>query len=236
MGDDLEARGWGFPGVAHGFAPRGREVARRFHLVRARQVHGTTVLAVGAESASPAGEADALITTERGVAVAVATADCVPILLVAPGAPAVAAVHAGWRGTLADISAQAVERLARDHGARADEIHAALGPAIDGCCFEIERDIAERFAASFGDAIWDAWRDGRPGKGTLDLREVNRQRLIGAGLREDAVQCVGPCTACGGGPFASYRVEGPRAGRQLSWIGLEPVSAAAVPGDAVSRG
>lgn len=222
MGDELEARGWSFPGVAHGFAPRDREVAGRFLLVRARQVHGTTVLAVGTESVSPVGEADGLITADRGVAVAVATADCVPILLVAPGAPVVAAVHAGWRGTLADISAQAVEWLARDHGARVEEIHAALGPAIDGCCFEIERDIAERFAASFGDAIWGAWQDGRPGKGTLDLREINRQRLIRAGLREDAVQRVGPCTACGGGPFASYRVEGPRAGRQLSWIGLEP--------------
>ena len=222
MGDELEARGWSFPGVAHGFAPRDREVAGRFHLVRARQVHGTTVLAVGTESVSPVGEADGLITADRGVAVAVATADCVPILLVAPEAPVVAAVHAGWRGTLVDISAQAVEWLARDHGARVEEIHAALGPAIDGCCFEIERDIAERFAASFGDAIWGAWQDGRPGKGTLDLREINRQRLIRTGLREDAVQRVGPCTACGGGPFASYRVEGPRAGRQLSWIGLEP--------------
>src|SRR5262245_4929953 len=82
---EIQARGWTFPGVAHGFAPRGREVAEGFHLVRARQVHGATVLAVGAESASPAGEADALTTADRGVALAVATADCVPILLVAAG-------------------------------------------------------------------------------------------------------------------------------------------------------
>src|SRR5262245_70783 len=152
VGDELEARGWSFPGVAHGFAPRGHDVAARFHLLRARQLHGTTVLAVGAESVSPVGEADGVITADRGGAVARAAADCGPILRVAPGAHVVAAVHAGWRGTLAGISAQAVERLARDHGARVEEMHAALGPAIDGCCFEIEHDIAERFAATFGDA------------------------------------------------------------------------------------
>jgi polyphenol oxidase len=228
--EDLEADGWSFGGIAHGFAPRGRDVAARFHLVRARQVHGTTALAVGSGSASPAGEADALITTEPGVAVAVATADCVPILLVAQERPVVAAVHAGWRGTLADIAPQVVDRFRREHGVPAGEIRAALGPSIGGCCFEVEREIAERFAASFGDGIWRAWRDGRPGKGTLDLREVNRQRLVAAGLRADAVQRVGPCTMCGGGPFASYRAEGPRAGRQLSWIGLEKASDVAAPG------
>jgi YfiH family protein len=221
MPEELRARGWTFRGVVHGFAPRDRDVAPELHLVRARQVHRADVVTVDSGSASPVGEADGLIASERGVAVAIATADCVPILLVAPRRPVVAAVHAGWRGTLADIGPEAVARLCREHGARGEEVHAALGPSIDGCCFEIEREIAERFAAAFGEAVWEAWRDGRPGKGTLDLREVNRQRLISSGLRADAVQRVGPCTACGGGPYASYRAEGPRAGRQLSWIGLE---------------
>jgi hypothetical protein len=218
--EELKARGWSFCGIVHGFGARDREAATQLRLVRARQVHGAAVLAVDAGSAALAGDADGLITAERGVAVAVATADCVPLLLVAPGKPVVAAVHAGWRGTLADIASQAVRRLCRDYGARSSEVQAALGPAIGGCCFEIEREIAERFAASFGEEIWRAWRDGRPGKGTLDLREVNRQRLLGCGLREDAIQRVGPCTSCGKGPFASYRAEGPGAGRQLSWVGL----------------
>jgi polyphenol oxidase len=223
VAEEFEASGWEIPGVAHGFAPRGQDVADGFHLVRARQVHGAEILSVDGRTASPTDDADALITASPGVAVAIATADCVPILLVAPDGPVVAAVHAGWRGTLAKITERAVERLERDHGVRASDLRAALGPSIDGCCFEIEREIAARFAASFGDAVWSAWRDGRPGKGTLDLREINRQRLLAAGLDPAAVQRVGPCTACGGGPFASYRTEGPGAGRQLSWIGIERV-------------
>jgi polyphenol oxidase len=225
MSEELEAKGWGFARVVHGFAPRGRDVAEGFHLVRARQVHGAEVLVADDRTASPAGDADALVTATPGVAVAIATADCVPILIVAADGPVVAAVHAGWRGTLAEIAARTLERLAREHGVRASALSAALGPSIDGCCFEIEREIAARFAERFGAAVWDAWRDGQPGKGTLDLREINRQRLVAAGMEPASIQRVGPCTACGGGPFASYRKEGAGAGRQLSWIGIERAGA-----------
>lgn len=221
MSEELEARGWDLPGVVHGFAPTGRDVATGLHLVRVRQVHGATIVSADDRSTSPAGDADALVTASPGVAVAIATADCVPILLVASEGPVVAAVHAGWRGTLAGITDATVERLAKDHGVRASGLRAAIGPSIDGCCFEIEREIAARFADRFGDAVWSAWRDGRDGKGTLDLREINRQRLVAAGLEPAAIQRVGPCTYCGGGPFASYRKDGANAGRQLSWIGIE---------------
>lgn len=219
--EELEASGWSFTGVRHGFAPRDQTVAAGFHLVRARQVHGATILDVGAGSPCTAGEADGLISSAPGVAVAIATADCVPILLVAPGRRVVAAVHAGWRGTLAGITGEALSRLAVTYDVPAAALQAALGPSIDGCCFEVEREIAARFADRIGSAVWGFWRDGRPGKGTLDLRGVNRHLLLEAGLRPEAIQQVGPCTACGGGPFASYRKQGPGTGRQLSWIGLE---------------
>lgn len=221
MPEDLQADGWSFAGVRHGFAPRDQAVAAGFHLVRARQVHGTTLLDVGAGSSSPAGDADGLIACTPGVAVAIATADCVPILLVAPERGVVAAVHAGWRGTMAGITADAISHLATRHAVASTAIHAALGPAIDGCCFEIEREIAVRFADRFGSEVWSCWRDGRPGKGTLDLRAVNRHVLLSSGLDAARIRSVGPCTACGGGPFASYRRQGSGAGRQLSWVGIE---------------
>lgn len=216
---DLAATCFGFPDLRHGFAPRDRAVADGFHLVRARQVHGATCLAVGRETASPAGDADALLTATPGVAVAIATADCVPMLLAAPEAGAVAAVHAGWRGSIAGIAAVTVRALA-GRGVAPEGLRAALGPAIDGCCYEIEREIAERFATALGDEAWSAWREGAPGKGYLDLRRVNALVLARAGVPAGAIERVGPCTACGGGPFASYRREGPAAGRQLSWIGI----------------
>lgn len=219
MGDDLEAAGWDFPAVRHGFAAADRPVAAGFRLVRIRQVHGATCLRVDEHASSPAGDADALVTTRPGVAVAVATADCVPLLLAAPSDGVAAAVHAGWRGSLAAIAAAAVRAIG-ELGVAPDRLVAALGPAIDGCCYEVEREIAARFADRLGAAAWSAWRDGAPGKGYLDLRRVNALVLEQAGVRAAAIQRVGPCTFCGGGPFASYRRSGARAGRQLSWIGL----------------
>lgn len=219
MQEDLRASGWDFPAVRHGFASENRSVAAGFHLVRVRQVHGDVCLAVDARTPSPAGDADALLTTERGVAVAIATADCVPLLLAAPAERVVAAVHAGWRGSLAAIAAVGVRELGR-HGVPPARIVAALGPAIDGCCYEVERAIAARFADRFGAVAWHAWRDGALGKGYLDLRRINALILEQAGVPAASIQRVGPCTFCGHGQFASYRRRGANAGRQLSWIGL----------------
>ena len=217
---ELRAAGWNWPAIRHGFGARDAAVAPGFHLVRARQVHGTDLLAVGERSPSPAGEADVLVTDRPGVAAAIATADCVPLLVVAPEARVVAAVHAGWRGTLAGVTLVSLAALRKRYGVAPDDVRVALGPAIGGCCFEIEREIAARFADRFGDAVWTAWRDGRPGKGCLDLRHVNQIALEQAGVAATAIQNVGPCTACGGGPYASYRAQGPGGARQLSWIGI----------------
>lgn len=212
-------------GVAHGFLARERALSERYRAVRVRQVHGSAIVWADGSTSSPAGEADAVATEESGVAVAIATADCVPLLLAAPEARVVAAVHAGWRGSLAGIVPAMLAELRARRDIRAAELRVAIGPAIDGCCFEIERAIAERFADRFGAQVWRAWRDGsRPSpvaKGTLDLRLVNRRILIDAGVKEDAIELVGPCTYCGGDSFASYRREGPNAGRQLSWIALD---------------
>jgi YfiH family protein len=225
MGEDLRASGWEFPAVRHGFAAESRPVAPGLHLVRVRQVHGASYVVADSRTVSPAGDADALLTSRPGVAVAIATADCVPLLLAAPADGVVAAVHAGWRGTLAAI-AEVTVRAMGELGVAPERIVAALGPSIDGCCYEVERALATRFADRFGSAAWDAWRDGAASKGYLDLRRMNALVLVDAGVPAAAVQRVGPCTYCGGGPFASYRRTGADAGRQLSWIGL----AAAEPG------
>ncbi len=220
MSEPFVTPGWDFEGVEHGFAPQETAVAEHLRLVRVTQVHGRELVVARADTASPAGEADGLLTAAPGLAVAVATADCVPVLLVAPDARAVAAVHAGWRGSLAGIVARAVVGFSEHFGAPATAIRAALGPSIDGCCYEIEREIAQRFVDQHGLEMWSAWKDGTPGKGTLDLRSVNELLLERAGVPEESIQRVGPCTACGDADLASYRVDGPGGGRQLSWIGI----------------
>ena len=212
---------WEFKGLEHGFAPRSTPVPTELKLVRANQVHGARILVVDKTTPVPAGEADGLITRAPGVAVAIATADCVPILLAAPQAKIVAAVHAGWRGSLAGIAPRAIELFAELFQVEASSIQAALGPSIGGCCYEIERDIAKKFADKYGEEAWTAWYEGSAGKGNLDLREMNRILLLRAGMSAESIHRVGPCTGCGSTELASYRVEGPGTGRQLSWIGLE---------------
>ncbi len=188
--------------------------------LRAQQVHGVAVIEVSPGAQSPVGEADALVSATVGLAVGIATADCVPILLDAPGV--VAAVHAGWRGSLEGVVLATLRHLATRHGVAPAEVRVALGPSIDGCCFEIEREIAARFAVRWGSRVWRLWRERPAGKGTLDLRGFNALVLLEAGVGENAIERVGPCTFCGPGPWASYRREGPDCGRQLAWVAPGP--------------
>ena len=184
--------GWRFSGVEHGFAPRDAPVASHLRLVRVRQVHGADLLIADDTTPALAGVADGLLTATPGTAVAIATADCVPILLAAPDARVVAAVHAGWRGSLADIARRAIGTFAARFAVGPSDIRAALGPSIGGCCYEIEREIAQSFVDAHGPAMWSAWKEGTAGKGTLDLRRVNLLLLHEAGVPEKSIQLVGP--------------------------------------------
>lgn len=185
-------------------------------VVRMRQVHGARVVEVGAPGA-PAAAADGLVTNRPGLALAVLTADCVPILGVAPSAGAVMALHAGWRGTLAGIAAAGVAAGREWLGIDPAAWHVALGPSIGACCYEVEREIGAALADRWG-AMPDAWH-AAGARGRLDLRQANRRILAAAGVPEERIAAVGPCTACCGEEYFSHRRSGGCAGRQLSAIG-----------------
>lgn len=210
--------------------------------LRCQQIHGDTVIRVAAENAEDVSKrkADALIT--RGARpVAVQTADCLPVLFAARASRAVAAVHAGWRGLHKGILLRAVEAFVQD-GVVAEELVAAIGPAIGPCCFEVSADVVEAFEKDWG-RLWSGgappWRDHRtenPRRARsqappstnelwLDLAGIAKLQLAEAGLREDRIEHVGPCTYCGATGLASYRRathEGGTAGRQWSWIARNP--------------
>jgi YfiH family protein len=186
--------------------------------VVARQVHGTNVVVcddLGAREHEDV-HADALVVTRMGVVAAVKTADCVPLLLAAVPAGGMrwaAAVHAGWRGTIAGVAAAAVAD-ARRRGIQPADLLAAIGPAIGGCCYEVGEDVAAHFRRA-GLAVIDS--AGR--KPHLDLRDINRELLLREGLRAENLRFCGPCTRCRADLFHSYRGAFERAGRQFSWIG-----------------
>lgn len=192
----------------HGFGTRlGNPPAE----VTLRQIHSDLVWnAHGLKDREHPG--DALISNEPGRSIGVRTADCVPILLLDVRRRAVAAVHAGWRGTASQIVTRAVEKMAADFGTLPGNLHAALGPSIRECCYEVSWDVASRFTALFPE-------DTRPpGKRQLSLTEANRRHLQAAGVPPEGIFDCGLCTSCLSRHFFSFRREPQDPGRMLASI------------------
>jgi polyphenol oxidase len=174
----------------------------------ARQVHSADVLpAVAGEC----GAGDALWTGERGLALSIATADCVPVLLAGP--EGLAAVHAGWRGLAAGILPEAVETVAGALGAEPARWSAWIGPAIGPCCYEVGEDVAAEVARASAPEVVVPGRAERP---HLDLAAAAHAQLRAAGV--GAVARVAACTRCDQETLWSYRREGKGAGRNLAFI------------------
>jgi YfiH family protein len=215
----LRLRGDGPDGWARAMATVGCPVDR---LRRVRQVHGAAVRVVrsAAEADTPRPEADAVIAATPGLALAVVTADCVPILLADPVSGAVAAVHAGWRGTAADVAGAAVGALVREFAVDPIRLVAAIGPSIGACCYEVGEELPAAFAAAgHAESATRRWfaRDDA-GRLRLDLWAANQDLLIRAGLRADQVHVAGLCTKTHLDWFESYRAEGSGAGRLAGLI------------------
>jgi polyphenol oxidase len=197
-----------FPWQTHGFGTRlGNPAAD----VTLRQIHSASVLnAHGLTDRSD--EGDALITDELYRRIGIRTADCVPILLVDSGHRAVAAIHAGWRGTAAGIAGHAVESLKNTFGTTPANLYAAVGPCIRSCCYEVGEDVARHFARMFTE------RKPVKGKQMLDLPEANRRQLQAVGVPPEHIYDCGRCTACEIDLFFSYRRQPEEPGRMTAWI------------------
>lgn len=176
------------------------------------QVHGDAV--VEAPHVTPKTEADAVWTQTPGTAVGVRTADCVPILLQDPRSGRVAAVHAGWRGVIAEIVARTLEIWA-GQGTDLTDVRAAIGPCIQRCCFEVDGDLPARFAHAFGLEVV------RPIEGKekrhLDLPLAVGKTLRRMGVQDGHVVTLPHCTMCDA-RFFSHRRERGVTGRHLSFI------------------
>jgi len=160
-----------------------------------RQVHSACVLIIGKIPPAPP-DADAAATNRPGLALVVKTADCLPLFLVDPDHRAVAAVHAGWRGTARRIAGEAVTTLGRAYGTQAASLLAALGPCIGGSCYEVGEDVAASFRRDPSFATQFTAVAGRPGKYLFDLRAANRSQLEAAGLTTANIHDSGTCTHC----------------------------------------
>jgi YfiH family protein len=206
-------------------------------LVTVRQLHGDIVRLVerGLPLATAEGKAiltgDGLTTIEPGLLLGVQTADCVPVLLADQRTHAVAAIHAGWRGTVARIVEHGVAAMRREFNSQPEDLIAAIGPAIGPCCFAVGDDVRSQFQSAFAyatDLLTTSPTTGSENPSPhihLNLWEANRRQLLSAGLAEDAITVVGECTACtripnGRRKYFSHRAERGYTGRMLSVIGV----------------
>jgi hypothetical protein len=197
-------------------------------LVTATQVHGAAVVACReGEHPPPSVEADILVARGAGAAIAVRSADCVPMLLADRRTGAVAAVHAGWRGTRAGAAAAAVAALAREFDSRPGDLVAAIGPHIGVCCYEVRSDVVDAFAAAgFERHLIDRWFTALPparGSRTplplhLDLGLASRDQLVLAGVPQEQIHHSNLCTAEHLDVLTSFRVEAGDAGRLVAVI------------------
>jgi YfiH family protein len=216
------------PRLSHGFGRRApgsspetrEETARRVaagldgsgRLLLLRQVHGAAVAAAPWDGTP---EADAAVAAQPGLMLGIQTADCLPVLLADPQRGLVAAVHAGWRGTAAGVTRQAVAALV-DRGSRPQALVAALGPGIGPCCYE----VGDELRAAFGPAGAAFFRPSPNGRPHLDVRAANVRQLLDEGLSAEAIHHLPDCTHCRPDLYHSYRREGIGSGRMISFVGF----------------
>ncbi len=199
------------PGLIHGFGTRQSQGWPGQPSATVKQIHSDRV--VLARGPGSLGEADALITDRSGFALSVRTADCVPILIADPDHHAVAAIHAGWRGTVSRIAVGSVEAMRQHFGSDPAALAVAIGPAIGRCCFEVGPEVASEFAALFPE------RHDLRSKTYIDLPEANRRQLVEAGVPSDRIFTADLCTRCDSARFHSYRRDREGSGRMVTAIG-----------------
>lgn len=199
---ELDALPW----LLHGFGTRHADIPAWFaNLATVKQVH-SAVCVVAEGRSGVLEQADALLEDRPGSVIAIKTADCIPILLVDERHRAVAAVHAGWRGTVARIAPAAVEAMGRRFATDPHDLHAAIGPGIGQCCYEVGPEVAVQF--------------GEQGRAHISLPDANRTQLLEAGVTPERIYASNLCTMCLAEEFHSFRRDGQAAGRLYSFAGI----------------
>ncbi len=186
--------------------------------VSALQIHSAKILYQTAPTETIP-ECDGFLTDKKGLTLTVKTADCIPILLYAPQAGIVAAVHAGWRGSADGIVKNAVKAMC-DRGAMPKDIRAAIGPGIGRCCFRVREDFISAFTEAVGKEYAKKFIILEKDQPTADLKGLNHQYLLDAGLSDGHIDLSDLCTCCHPNEFYSHRAQKGLRGSLAAMIAL----------------
>lgn len=207
---------WARLGRAAGMDLSGVVFARQVHSAR---IHLATEADLLPPECAPALECDGFVTNRPSVPIAVFMADCIPVLLHDPAAGVIGAVHCGWRGSAQDILGVAVARM-RALGARPARLHAAIGPGIGACCFEVGPEVAAGLEKLLGGDTAGLLHEKPNGKYMADLKRANARRLVQLGLSPRQIDLSTACTMCSPERFWSHRKTNGRRGVQAAVITL----------------
>jgi YfiH family protein len=222
---------------------------RSWPLVSLRQIHSDVIHRIDGVRVDRMPEqplaGDGMVTDMPGLVVAVQTADCLPIILADRKRRAFGVFHAGWRGTVHRIVEKGVGEMRKHFGSEPQDIVAAIGPGVQGCCYEVGEELRTRFEAQFAyasslfrevkesDPVREKYpmlfltarapgHSELPVKLFLDLVEANRRQLLDAGVMAKNIETVGPCTACHTELLFSFRAEKGVTGRMMAAAGISP--------------
>jgi YfiH family protein len=202
------------PWLEHGFQTRLSDyLPGDFACATLRQIHSDRVLIARGE-AGILGEGDALVTNTPGVLLAIRTADCVPLLVADPRNCAVAAIHAGWRGTVAGVVPRTIETLCMEFGSQPESLTVAIGPCIRRDAFEVGPEVAKEFMRFFPE------RSDLHEKTNVDLSEACHRQLMEMGVRRDSIFDSGCCSFQDQDRYHSYRRDRDQSGRMVSYVGI----------------
>jgi len=211
-------------------------------LITIRQIHSDIIRFVDSPAEEPL-VGDGLITSTPGLLLTVQTADCIPIMLVDAKRHAAGVFHAGWRGTVKRIVEKGVGEMRRYFGSRPRDLKAAIGPGIQGCCYEVGEEVRINFESQFeyGAKLFREVKDSDPVREKypmlfltarapghselptrifLDLVEANRRQLLAAGVPKRNIETSPFCTNCNPDSFFSYRAEKGKTGRMMAAVGI----------------
>ncbi len=181
------------------------------------QTHSSCVAAIQEVPDAVISETDALVTNQSGLCLCVQTADCVPVLLFDPVAKIIAAIHAGWRGTVGGIVENAVDKMTTNYDALAENIVAAIGPSISPEIYEVGDEVVAAARKSIPNVETTLHKNGKDNY-HLNLWEANRQMLLKSGVVQQNIQILGACSFSEAEKYYSARREGADTGRMVSGI------------------